>query len=196
MNFQQARLGALTHVHAENWHLFGPLGTATILLPVWLLGALLAEQAASLPTLSSWVSIWFWRSAAWLGSWISEIVHFKLKISYTLTMIAFGALAYFWIRKEIEYSRFRVPNRFMVAAGAWSYSLYLVHAQGMAFYERLPIPNLGHVLTWSFTILSAILFAYLFYISVERPSHRLARMINFKPSPNALAPSVGPDPTD
>jgi peptidoglycan/LPS O-acetylase OafA/YrhL len=191
--FLVATATALTHPHAESWHFFGPLGTAAILLPIWLLGALLAEQAAALPALHSSLRIWLWRFAAWFGCWVSEMLHFKAHISYALTMIAFGVLAYLWVSKEIEYSRHRAPNKFLVAAGAWSYSLYLVHAQGMVFFQRLPIPNLGYILTWCFTILSALLFAWLFYILIERPSHRLARRIKLSPAGPVLAsaaPSV------
>jgi peptidoglycan/LPS O-acetylase OafA/YrhL len=179
---------ALTNPHAAGWHPFGPLGTAAILLPVWLLGALLAEQAAALPALDSSLRIWFWRFAAWFGCWVSEMLHFKARISFTLTMIAFGVLAYFWVRKEIEFSRQHAPNAYLVAAGAWSYSLYLVHAQGMVFYAKLPIPDLGYILTWCFTMFSALLFAYLFYVLIERPSHRLARRIKLKDRSSAPAP--------
>jgi peptidoglycan/LPS O-acetylase OafA/YrhL len=183
---------ALTHPHAGNWHIFGPLGTATILLPVWLLGALLAEQADSLPALSSSAQIWFWRFATWLGCWTAEMIHFKAKISYTLTMIPFGVLAYFWVQREVRYSRVQPPSQPLVAAGAWSYSLYLVHAQGMELFARLPIPNLGYLLTWVFTMASALLFAYLFYVFVERPSHRLARRVRL--SPANPAPTVTSTP--
>lgn len=184
---------ALTRPHAPDWHPFGPLGTATILLPVWLLGALLAEQAAALPTLTSAARIWLWRFAAWLGCWGSEMLHFKAKISYTLTMIAFGALAYFWVKKEIEYSRHRAPNKYLIAAGAWSYSLYLVHAQGMELFGWLPIPYLGYIPTWCFTMLSSLGFAYVFYFLVERPSHRLARSIKLnRPPRSAPASAMAP----
>jgi peptidoglycan/LPS O-acetylase OafA/YrhL len=36
---------AATHPHVDGWQIFGPFGTAMILLPVWLLGCYLAEQA-------------------------------------------------------------------------------------------------------------------------------------------------------
>jgi peptidoglycan/LPS O-acetylase OafA/YrhL len=184
---------ALTNVHAASWHPFGPLGTATILLPVWLLGALLAEQAATLPALDSAARIWMWRAAAWAGCWSCEMLHFKAKISYTLTMIGFGAIAYFWVKKEIEYSRHHAPNKYLVAAGAWSYSLYLMHVQGMELYAWLRIPFLGYIPTWCLTMLSSLLFAYVFYALVERPSHRLARSIKLeRAAPSVAASSIAP----
>jgi peptidoglycan/LPS O-acetylase OafA/YrhL len=179
---------ALIHPHAPDWHTVGPLGTATILLPVWLLGALLAEQAAALQTLTSAARIWLWRFAAWLGCWSSEMLHFKAKISYTVTMIAFGLLAYFWVKKEIQYSRMHAPNKYLVAAGAWSYSLYLVHVQGMELFGWLPIPYLGHIPTWCLVMLSSLVFAYVFYILIEWPSHRLARSIKLN-GPARSAPA-------
>jgi peptidoglycan/LPS O-acetylase OafA/YrhL len=184
---------ALTHPHAPSWHSFGPLGTATILLPVWLLGALLAEQAAALPALGSATKIWLWRFVVWFGCWVSEMLHFKAKISYALTMGAFGVLSYFWVKMELRHSREHAPNKYLIAAGAWSYSLYLVHVQGMVLYARLPIPFLGYLLTWCFTMVCSLGLAYIFYIVVERPSHRLARSIKLdrsarSASTTAIAP--------
>jgi peptidoglycan/LPS O-acetylase OafA/YrhL len=120
---------AATNVHTLMWHAFGPFGTATILLPVWLLGCLLAEQSEGLQAASNGAEIWMWRFLAWLGCWTSEMLHFKGGVPYTQTMMWFGILAYFWVRKEIAYGKTRTPNRWLVAAGAWSYSLYLVHHQ-------------------------------------------------------------------
>jgi peptidoglycan/LPS O-acetylase OafA/YrhL len=168
---------ALTHPRSPGWHVFGPFGTALILLPVWLLGCLLAEQGEAIPMRSSAASIWCWRFFAWLGCWTSEILHFKAGIPYTQTMIWFGVLAYFWVREEIAYGKYRQPNPYLVRAGAWSYSLYLVHVQGMMLFGLSVVPNLGYSLNWIGTMSCSLGFAYLFYILVEKPSHQLARKI-------------------
>jgi peptidoglycan/LPS O-acetylase OafA/YrhL len=153
------------------------LGTSLILLPVWLLGCLLAEQADSIPVMDSKLQIWLWRFLIWLGCWTSEMLHFKGGIPYTQTMIWFGLLAYFWVKKEIAYGKHAAPNQYLARAGAWSYSLHLVHAPGMGFFEKLPIPYLGYLLNWFGTMLSSLSFSYMFYLLVERPSHNLARKI-------------------
>ena len=76
-----AGVGAgLTHPHALGWHAFSPFGTALILLPVWLLGCLLAEQGEAIPIRSSTARIWGWRFLAWLGCWTSEMLHFKVGV--------------------------------------------------------------------------------------------------------------------
>jgi len=173
--FAAGTITAATHRHSLTWHDFGPLGTSLILLPVWLLGCLLAEQADTIPMMDSTLRIWLWRFLIWLGCWSSEMLHFKGGIPYTQTMSWFGLLAYFWVRNEIAYGKHAMPNRYLARAGAWSYSLYLVHAPGMGFYWRLPIPNLGYLLNWFATMLSSLGFSYVFYLLVERPSHNLAR---------------------
>jgi peptidoglycan/LPS O-acetylase OafA/YrhL len=189
-SFVAGILIAAVHIHAPDWESVGPLGTATILLPIWLLGALLAEQAATLPALASDGRIWFWRFAAWLACWCSEMLHFKAKMGYGLPMIAFGVVAYFWVKKELEHSRVRVPNKYLVAAGAWSYSLYLVHVQGMVVFAWLPIPFLGYIPVWCLTMLSSLAFAYVFYVLVEWPSHRLARRIKLSSPALSAAPAI------
>jgi peptidoglycan/LPS O-acetylase OafA/YrhL len=175
--FVASALTAATHLHSMTWHDFGPFGTSLILLPVWLLGCLLAEQADSIPVMDSKLQIWLWRFLIWLGCWTSEMLHFKGGIPYTQTMTWFGLLAYFWVKKEIAYGKHTAPNRYLARAGAWSYSLYLVHAPGMGFFEKLPIPYLGYLFNWFGTMLSSLGFSYIFYLLVERPSHNLARKI-------------------
>jgi len=177
---------AATHPHAGNWHVFGPFGTAMMLLPVWLLGCLLAEQGESLVDVNPKWSIWAWRFLAWLGSWVAEMMHFKMGISYTQTMVWFGVLAYFWLRQEVAHGKNHPPNRWLVAAGAWSYSLYLVHAQGGSLFVRLRLPSMGGVIDWMLVMASSLIFAYLFYFLVERPSHKLARKIKVKGARNVV----------
>jgi peptidoglycan/LPS O-acetylase OafA/YrhL len=175
----------LTHPHSMGWHDFGPFGTALLLLPVWLLGCLLAEQAEYLPARSSTARIWGWRFLAWLGCWATEMLHFKAGIPYTQTMLWFGVLAYFWVKEEITYGKLRTPNRYLAAAGAWSYSLYLVHVQGMELPGWLRVPNLGAIPNWTLTMVCSLGFAYVFYLLVEKPSHARARKVNVMGRPRA-----------
>jgi peptidoglycan/LPS O-acetylase OafA/YrhL len=167
----------LGHPHSLGWHDFGPFGTALLLLPVWLLGCVLAEQGEALPAKESAARIWGWRFLIWLACWITEMLHFKGGVPYTQTMLWFGVLAYYWVREEIAYSKTNEPNRYLAGAGAWSYSLYLVHVQGMELLGWLRVPNLGPILMWTAEMLSSLAFAYAFYLLIEKPSHALARKI-------------------
>jgi peptidoglycan/LPS O-acetylase OafA/YrhL len=135
------------------------------------------------------VQIWAWRILIWLGCWTSEMLHFKGGIPYTQTMVWFGVLAYWWVRKEIAYGNTRAPNSYLVAAGAWSYSLYLVHHEGGVLYSRLRLPDLGPMATWFGVMACSLAFAYVFYLSVERPSHQLARRVRLAPATGSISPA-------
>jgi peptidoglycan/LPS O-acetylase OafA/YrhL len=173
----------------------GTVEAAIILFPVWLLGCVLAEQSEQLPALDSpWV-IWGWRFLAWFGSWCCEMIHFKLGSSVPQAVLWFGILAYFWIKKEIAYSKHHQPWTSLASAGLWSYSLYLMHIPAMGLLLKLPMSSLGYILDWCVSIALILGISYLFYLSVERPSHRLARRIMVIGSPGnrvsgKLAPGV------
>ena len=189
---------AATNVRALSWHEFGPLGTAAILLPVWLLGCLLAEEADALPALrvdARW-HIWGWRFTAWFASWLTEMLHFKAHVPVTQTMAWFGLIAYIWVKNEIAWSKTRAPGRVLAWAGLWSYSLYLVHAHagGLWYWPRtywLSGVSVGPRLNWLMVILSSLVGAYVFYLMVERPSHRLARWIGSARRTKALSGADG-----
>ena len=174
-----------SHPQFTEWYHFGPFGTALLLLPVWLLGCLLAEQGEALVPRQSLARVWSWRFLAWLGSWITNLLQYRVGIPMTVTMPWFGLLAYFWVREEISYGKHRNPNRYLAAAGAWSYSLYLMHIQGLAIPSRLGMPNLGYILNWFLTMFSALAFAYVFFFLIEKPSHALARKIRVSRAPRS-----------
>ena len=184
VSFASSVAVALTHPHAGNWHVFGPFGTALMLLPVWLLGCVLAEESMSPVAMLPKLSIWLWRFLAWFGCWTAEIIHFKLGISYTQTMVWFGVLAYLWVRQEIIHGRDQRPNSWLVAGGAWSYSLYLMHAQGGVLHAWLHIPKLGLLADWFIILTCSLVFAYVFFLLVEWPSHKLARRIKVQGARN------------
>lgn len=155
----------------------GTIEAAVILFPVWLLGCVLAEQSDHLIAVESTWVIWRWRFLAWFGSWICERLHFREKIPLTELVLWFGILTYFWIKKELAYSKVHHPWAPLVSAGLWSYSLYLMHPPAMTFLKKLPLPSLGYILDWSLSMVFVLAIAYFFYLLVERPSHRLARSI-------------------
>jgi peptidoglycan/LPS O-acetylase OafA/YrhL len=168
---------AATRPDALDGSALGTLEVAVILFPVWLLGCVLAEQSDKIPALDSTWAIWRWRFLAWFGSWFCEMIHFKMGVSVPQAMLLFGLLAYLWIKKEIAYSKHHQPWPLLASAGLWSYSLYLMHVPAMALLRKLPLPSFGYVLDWCFSIAFIMVISYLFYLSVEKPSHRLARRI-------------------
>lgn len=170
---------------ALDWNDLGPLLTAVVLYPVWLLGCKLSERAPSLGAQRmSRAQIWRWRLAAWVVMWIAELMNFHLHVSQVHTMVFLGAFAALWIRQEITYSRHTDPPRWLASAGAWSYSLYLIHPAVFTVYAMvLPGGFSEHPRGgWLQTMAMTFVASYAFYLLVERPSHLLARRIRLWPS--------------
>jgi len=193
--FTLAAFTALRHFHRELWADFGAIQTAVILYPVWLLGCFLAEKSERLTPLSFTPEIWTWRCLAIGGAWSCEMLSFHGGVPYTQTMLWFGILAYFWLRKELAYGLNKQPATGLVSAGAWSYSLYLMHVPAMRIYARLRVPNFGAELNWCLAIGFILGSAYIFYLVVERPSHRLARRLGTAKSPEARSIAQRPPDT-
>lgn len=179
---------SLFHFQATDWQPYGPIGTAFILLPVWLLGCVLAEQSDRLAPLNSAPRIWAWRFFIWFASWTCEMLHFKFGLHTGVTMLWFGVLAYFWIKDELAYGLTASPSRVFIWAGAWSYSLYLVHRVGPEFYKPVLLPHVGAILNWIVYYIFVLGISYLFYLAIERPSHLLARKIRVTPHPKTPKP--------
>jgi peptidoglycan/LPS O-acetylase OafA/YrhL len=79
---------------ALSWNDIGPLSTAVVLYPVWLLGCKLSERAPSLGAQRmSRGEIWRWRFAAWAAMWVSELLNLHLHVTRVHTMVFVGAFA-------------------------------------------------------------------------------------------------------
>jgi peptidoglycan/LPS O-acetylase OafA/YrhL len=167
---------------AAEWSDIGPIATALILFPVWISGCMLAEKAPALEPLASTWAIWAWRISAWLTMWISEFLLFHMGVSKVVSMMYVGGVAYFWIRAEIAYHKNRAASPLLVAAGAFSYSLYLVHPSVLEAVKRY-VPAVDEYTRsgWLFTAILTLVYAYIFYLLVEAPSHRLAKGIKLSP---------------
>jgi len=164
-----------------NYPSFGPYLNWVVGLPCWLLGCRLAEDAGTCTT-PSVAAIWAWRLGVLATSSVFVILRFHSPLKYSHTLDLFAILVYFWLKREISFYQSRGPWRWIEWAGAWSYSLYLVHILAFRIFDdhiksflRSPILN------WVALTGFALSGAYLFYLVVERPSHLLARRFKDKP---------------
>jgi peptidoglycan/LPS O-acetylase OafA/YrhL len=152
------------------------LGVAVIWiagLPCWLLGCVIAEQIAVHRHVGR--EIWIWRLAAILLSETLMVLRNHLGIGLPLPLLVFSLFCFHWVRREIDYYRERAPIRALERAGAWSYSLYLIHLAVYIPLRRIQLPASSAPLRWLLAIAAIFTASYLFYRLVEHPSHRLAR---------------------
>ena len=160
-------------------------------LPVWLLGCWLVEVVSTGRKLV-FDHLAVWRCVIVLASLTIGLLHYRGVVGLELTGPIYGAVAVPWLWAEISHDRnYPVVTKW----GQWSYSLYLVHPA--AFFGSRPLLVALHVpgpLLTPVGILVALVCAYLFYLAVERPSHRLARALSARcnGSPLDSLPSTMP----
>jgi peptidoglycan/LPS O-acetylase OafA/YrhL len=151
--------------------------------PCWLLGCELAEQP--LPVAPTVREIWQWRLGVWFLSSVSSVLRFHSPLTYPWTLNFFALAVFFWLAREMAFARVSRPSSLLEGGGKWSYSIYLSHLHGLAFYERLGVPFLGYLLGWIVKTSFVLLVCYVFYRMVEKPSHTLARRIGRRLLPSA-----------
>jgi len=156
------------------------LGSVTwiIGLPTWIMGCLLAEYVFSHPPVFRPVNrIWAWRITVMGAALAARALKFHVSPPWSVQIILLTALVpliYIWLREEIWHFQSNPPRRWLEAAGAWSYSLYLTHIVAMDLARRW----LGVEASKMLVLGLGLVLAYGFYMLVERSSYRLARQIS------------------
>lgn len=153
-------------------------------LPSWLLGCHLAETYNKFPTLSI-ENIWKIRLSIVFIAFLLRILKFHstyLLSSNTFTLNLFAILIFFWLGLEIKYLSYKNINKPLEWAGSWSYSLYLVHPITKTFLLNIGFRSLGfgQQVDLMFYILNALLLSFIFFLLIERPSHKLAIYVSNK----------------
>ena len=171
-----ALLLALYDPHGIHFHEYGVQLNWVIGLASWLLGCILAEQSDDLKG-AKVAGIWPWRFGIWVASTVFLVVAFHSPIGSSWMVTPFAVLIFYWLRQEIRHFRLYPPFAALERAGAWSYSLYIVHLPAQRLVVLLKVPIHNQAALWFFEIGCALLLSYLFYLAVERPSHQLARRI-------------------
>jgi peptidoglycan/LPS O-acetylase OafA/YrhL len=147
-------------------------------LPCWLMGCWLADSFESFPQISTaW--LWFVRIGVFGMSAGLQAVRFhggSVFLSNAFTLNVFAVVTCFWLGFEIAYRRRKSAPTILEWAGKWSYSLYLIHpvVPGLIVMQTWLRPNVLHSAGSLFIIGCSLLAAYLYYVVVEAPFHRLA----------------------
>lgn len=170
-----ANLDALSAGH-QGYPALGLL-TWIVGLPCWLMGCWLAENYSKFKVLPHY-KIQLLRALiilVVLGLRIAKFHISSVFASNCFTLNAFAFLGCIWLGYEIMYFQYKEPNKITENLGKWSYSLYLIHPVTplILVFFKLDFLKLNHVAL----IGCALLFSYLFYKVVEKPSHRFSRFI-------------------
>lgn len=143
-------------------------------LPVWILGVLLAERARTPSPALTRSRLMCLRLAVWLASSIATVLHFHSPVHYKFSMLLFSPLAFYWVLEEIRAAQERGTVKVLEVCGRASYSVYLCHIIVLAAFTLPPrIGMIRFLEVW----LACAAFCAAFYLSIESPSHNLARML-------------------
>lgn len=155
--------------HGHYWQL-GPFYTWLIGLPCWLIGIVIAEKMNELKPITFRLLVLL-RLGILFVSIALNFLKLEYHLSYLISMNVFAILLFKWIKAEISYYKNHPANQLLEHAGRFSYSLYIVHPIAIIFLNSLVGINL---MTYSLIVVSTIVLAYIYYLIVEKPSHKLA----------------------
>ena len=179
----------LHHPTLSDFHGDGVTVTWILGLPIWLLGCLLAERSDAL-TAARVPRIWVWRIGVVAAANFCNLLRFHSPVGAPWTMPLFSVLIFFWLQQEIRQNRAKAPIAYLEKAGAWSYSLYLVHIPAFWLLYIWHVSFHPAPLLAALQVSFALGVAYVYYLLVERPSHWLARQVKQKGARKADPPEL------
>jgi peptidoglycan/LPS O-acetylase OafA/YrhL len=168
----------LFHSHDKNYPSFGPFYNWILGLPCWLLGCRLAERfdaVRSRPLSVGQMNTL--RLGIWFLSWCAAVARFHSPIGFPVSLNLFALAAAYWLSCEIQFFSTRRPYRLSEWAGRWSYSLYLFHVLAMHLFLKIFVMSPNGIMTWALQMGWILASSYVFYLLIERPTHRLARRL-------------------
>ena len=159
----------------------GPL-TCFVGLPCWLIGCWLAENYTYFSVLST-AEMGLVRLSVYALTVLLGLLNTHLNSIFGSNCILldfFAIPACFWVGTEIAYASKHTAIGVLEWAGAWSYSLYLIHPLSHSIVERLGGPVFQEPRLHFVIPLVALFASYGFFLIVERPSHLLAVAITHR----------------
>lgn len=172
-------LNVLKQLH----NIYPALGLSTWLIgiPCWLVGCWLSENYSRFKIISI-QKIWLLRITFFVLCSLITIVKFHLNFflaSDCFTLNLFSLFGCIWLGFEIMYYSVSKPSKILEWAGNWSYSLYLIHPTAPALVLIYLNIMGGGIKYYSLTVvIVSLICAYVFYLIIEFPSHKLSILIS------------------
>ena len=155
----------------------GELITWLIGLPVWLLGVVIAEKIGPLSIKLkniTYTELIFYRLGIFVISVVLHVLKFHFFLSDIIALNIFALLMVKWIEREIIYYQTHNSFRLLEYSGKFSYSLYLCHGLCVCFLSYFMEIN---VYSYPIFIVLSLIIAYIIYVLIESPSHKLAQRL-------------------
>lgn len=173
---------ALFPLDLVNYPGVGPVFVIFLGLPCWLLGILLCYKVAPRSKPPSRSLLLKMRIGIFALALCTHVLALQEIIGHPFTLNFFAIAAFFWLRIEILYFKLNTCNWAMELCGKSSYSIYLMHGipPHLFLFFGLDSNKLGFVFLAYWILLIPI--TVIFYLSVEKPFHHIARKIRFSPS--------------
>ncbi|MBO0933193.1 acyltransferase family protein [Fibrella aquatilis] len=161
-------------------------------LPCWLLGCWLAENY-QLFSYTATSQIWILRAGIFFASVFLQVIKFHVHSPFASNIFTLNAFAFpvcWWLGLEIIYFKERIPSPILERAGRWSYSLYIIHQTIPAMITLLGVAWLQGAGLKIVQLVVALAVSYVFFLVVEKPSHKLAKYVSraVRRSSTAAAP--------
>ncbi len=160
--------------YAFGYWSMGTFTTIVVGLPCWLLGVVLAERINTRRYEVKSSTLLLYRVAVLALSIMALVLRFHFYLSYMFSLNFLALFIVIWLEKEVMYYRMHKPSAVLEYCGKFSYSLYLVH-QFTILALRFVFPS--DTSTYFVYISGALMLAYIFYLLVEYPSHKLAQKL-------------------
>jgi peptidoglycan/LPS O-acetylase OafA/YrhL len=147
-------------------------------LPCWVLGVLLChsfDREVKPPSISV-QNLFFYRALIIFCGFLTHVLALQEILGHPFTLNFFAVAVFFWLRKEIAYYWHNLPNKILERLGRASYSIYLMHGIP-PFLIGLLDSDFNRFSRFLLYWLLLISLTALFYVLVEKPSHKLSRSL-------------------
>ena len=147
-------------------------------LPCWVLGVLLCHSfdREVKPQSISFQNLFFHRALIIFWAFLAHVLALQEILGHPFTLNFFALAVFFWLRKEIAYYWHNSPNKILERLGRASYSIYLMHGIP-PFLISLLDTDFSRFSRFFLYWLLLISLTALFYVLVEKPSHKLSRLL-------------------